>query len=158
MEEKKEKFSPQSIWNIGILAHVDAGKTSVTEQLLLQSGNIRTAGTVDAGTAVTDWLEVEKKRGISVKTACAELEWEGKRICLVDTPGLVDFAGEVERSLSDFWTEPSLVLSAAEGVQAHTEWIWKALRKLEIPTVFFVNKIDRRGPASPRSWSKSEKV
>ena len=61
MEEKKEKFSPQSIWNIGILAHVDAGKTSVTEQLLLQSGNIRTAGTVDAGTAVTDWLEVEKK-------------------------------------------------------------------------------------------------
>ena len=130
--------------NVGILAHVDAGKTTVTEQLMLLSGSIRSAGNVDSGTAVTDWLEVERRRGISVKTACALLEWEGNPVCLVDTPGHVDIAGEVERSLGVL-DGAVLVISAVEGIQAHTELIWKSLRKLRIPTILFINKLDRLG-------------
>ena len=114
--------------NIGILAHVDAGKTTVTEQLMLLSGSIRAAGDVNSGTALTDWLDVERRRGISVKTACALLDWQGNPVCLVDTPGHVDFAGEVERSLGVL-DGAVLVISAVEGVQAHTELIWKSLRK-----------------------------
>lgn len=88
------------IRNIGILAHVDAGKTTLTEQLLYLCGAVRQPGNVDEGTAQTDWLEVEKRRGISVKTACARLEYGGGVVQLIDTPGHVDFAGEVERSLA----------------------------------------------------------
>ena len=129
---------------IGLLAHVDAGKTTITEQLLLLGGSIRTAGSVDQGTAQTDWLEVERRRGISVKTACAEFTFQGKTIGLVDTPGHVDFAGEVARSLRVL-DGAVLVVSAAEGVQAHTRTIFRALRQMRIPTVIAVNKVDRPG-------------
>lgn len=135
--------------NIGILAHVDAGKTTVTEQLMLLSGSIRAAGDVNSGTALTDWLDVERRRGISVKTACALLDWQGNPVCLVDTPGHVDFAGEVERSLGVL-DGAVLVISAVEGVQAHTELIWKSLRKLQIPTILFINKLDRLGADAHR--------
>lgn len=131
-------------WNIGILAHVDAGKTTITEQLLLLGGSIRKAGSVDEGTAQTDWLEVERRRGISVKTACAEILLGEKSIRLVDTPGHVDFAGEVSRSLQ-ILDAAVLVVSAAEGVQAHTKTIFRALQEMEIPTMIAVNKVDRAG-------------
>lgn len=134
----------QSIRNIGILAHVDAGKTSVTEQLLALSGAVRQAGSVDEGTARTDWLDVERRRGISVKTACASILWQGCRINLVDTPGHMDFAGEVERCLGVL-DGVVLVLSAVEGIQAQTEAIWKAVRRLRLPALFLINKIDRAG-------------
>lgn len=130
--------------NIGILAHVDAGKTTITEQLLLLGGSIRTAGSVDEGTAQTDWLEVERRRGISVKTACAEVPFQDAMIQLVDTPGHVDFAGEVARSLQVL-DGAVLVVSGAEGVQAHTKTIFQALREMKIPTVIAVNKVDRTG-------------
>lgn len=131
-------------FNIGIMAHVDAGKTTITEQLLLLGGSIRRAGSVDQGTAQTDWLEVERRRGISVKTACAEVHFNGDIISLVDTPGHVDFAAEVARSLQAL-DGAVLVISGAEGVQAHTKTIFKALREMNIPTLIAVNKIDRAG-------------
>lgn len=130
--------------NIGILAHVDAGKTSLTEQVLYLSGETRKKGSVDEGTAQTDWLSIERQRGISVRTASVSLHWRGKGVNIIDTPGHVDFAGEVERSLSVL-DGAVLVLSAIEGIQAHTEVLWDALQAKKIPTLLFVNKIDRAG-------------
>lgn len=130
--------------NLGILAHVDAGKTTVTEQLLYFSGSIRKAGSVDSGTSQTDWLEVERQRGISVKTASSVLQYQDMEINLIDTPGHVDFVGEVERCLGVL-DGVVLVVSAAEGVQSQTRLLWKALKQLQIPTILLINKIDRTG-------------
>lgn len=130
--------------NLGILAHVDAGKTSVTEQLLYLSGSIRKAGSVDSGTSQTDWLEVERRRGISVKTASSTLRYQETDINIIDTPGHVDFIGEVERCLGVL-DGAVLVISAAEGVQAQTRLLWKALDQLKIPTILLINKVDRVG-------------
>jgi ribosomal protection tetracycline resistance protein len=135
------------IRNVGLLAHVDAGKTTTTEQMLFRSGRIRTPGRVDAGTTQTDYLEVERRRGISVRMAATALEWKGATINLIDTPGHTDFVAEVERSLR-ILDGAVLIISAAEGVQAHTETLWHALRTLGVPTLLFVNKVDRFG-ASP---------
>ncbi len=130
--------------NVGIVAHVDAGKTTITEQFLFAAGAIGSAGSVDKGTSITDSMSVERERGISVRLATASFEWSGVRINLVDTPGHVDFCAEVERSLRALDCAV-LVISAVEGVQAHTSTIFKALRALSIPTLFFINKIDRMG-------------
>lgn len=130
--------------NIGILAHVDAGKTTLTEQLLYLSGEVRSAGKVDEGTAVTDWLGIERSRGISVKSSSAVLHVGEGKINLIDTPGHVDFIGEVERCLS-ILDGVILVLSAVEGIQAQTEVLWETLRRMKMPTVLFINKIDRMG-------------
>ncbi|MEK3673667.1 translation factor GTPase family protein [Paenibacillus sp. FSL R10-2771] len=130
--------------NVGIFAHVDAGKTTTTEHILYESGRIRALGSVDSGTALTDSMEVERQRGISVRAALASFTWQGVQINLVDTPGHVDFLSEVERSLR-VMDCAVLILSAVEGVQAQSEMIWNALRKLGIPTLIFVNKMDRIG-------------
>ena len=132
------------IINLAILAHVDAGKTTLTEQLLFHSGAIRSAGSVDNGSTQTDRLEIERNRGISVKAAEASFIYQNVQINLIDTPGHSDFAGEVERSL----LAPDaalMILSAVEGIQSHTERLWNALKKLNIPTLVFLNKIDRAG-------------
>ncbi len=141
-------MSGPTLRNIGILAHVDAGKTTLTERLLHASGALRIPGSVDAGTACTDDLEVERRRGISVRAALASFEWRGHRFNLVDTPGHGDFAGEVERTLSVL-DGAVLVVSAAEGVQAQTEVLWEALAALGLPTLFFLNKVDRVGADLP---------
>ncbi|WP_405173665.1 GTP-binding protein [Paenibacillus sp. FSL H8-0260] len=133
--------------NVGIFAHVDAGKTTTTEHILYESGRIRALGSVDTGTALTDSMDVERQRGISVRAALASFAWKGVQINLVDTPGHVDFLSEVERSLR-VMDCAVLVLSAVEGVQAQSEMIWNALRKLGIPTLIFVNKMDRGGADS----------
>ncbi|MGN7762856.1 GTP-binding protein [Paenibacillus sp. 22594] len=130
--------------NVGIFAHVDAGKTTTTEHMLYESGRIKAVGSVDSGTAVTDSMEVERQRGISVRAALASFEWRGVQVNLVDTPGHVDFLSEVERSLR-VMDCAVLILSAVEGVQAQSEMIWNALRKLGIPTLIFMNKMDRVG-------------
>jgi len=130
--------------NIGIVAHVDAGKTSITELFLYKSGVTRSIGSVDKGTSQTDWLQVERDRGISVRAASTSFNWNENNINLIDTPGHVDFSAEVERSLRAMDCA-ILVLSAVEGVQAHTYTLWEALRFLNIPTIFFINKIDRAG-------------
>ena len=133
--------------NLGIVAHVDAGKTTLTEQMLFQSGIVRNPGNVDKGTATTDWLPIEKARGISVRNASVSFEWKGVKINLIDTPGHIDFSSEVERTLPVL-DAAILMLSAVEGVQAHTENLWHALRKLKIPTLIFINKLDRMGADS----------
>ncbi len=130
--------------NIGIVAHVDAGKTSITELFLHKSGVISSIGSVDKGTSQTDWLSVEKERGISVRSASASFEWRNAVVNLIDTPGHVDFSSEVERSMR-VMDCAILVISAAEGVQGHTLTLWEALQKLNIPTTIFINKIDRAG-------------
>jgi small GTP-binding protein len=132
------------IRNLGILAHVDAGKTTVTENMLYLSGAIRSVGNVDKGTSLSDGLEVEKRRGISVRATTMSFEWKDVQINLIDTPGHVDFAAEVERSMRVLDCA-ILVLSAVEGVQAHTVTIWDALKALEIPVILFINKVDRMG-------------
>lgn len=135
--------------NIGIFAHVDAGKTTLSEQLLMHSGAIRRVGSVDEGTAHTDNLPVEQRRGISVKATCVSLTWRDTAINLIDTPGHVDFSAEVERSL---WALDAavVVVCAVEGVQPHTETLFHALKEQHIPTLFFLNKTDREGADTAR--------
>ncbi len=130
--------------NIGVLAHVDSGKTTLTEQLLYLTGAVREAGSVDKGNAVTDNLDIERRRGISVRTSTASAEWNGVNINLIDTPGHTDFAGEVERSLTAL-DYAIVIVSAVEGVRAHTENILRALDDLKLPRLVFVNKLDRAG-------------
>ena len=134
----------KTIHNIGILAHVDSGKTTLTEQLLYLSGTIRQAGSVDNGTAATDSMSIERQRGISVRTAAASIEWKNTKINIIDTPGHVDFAGEVERALCAL-DYAVVIISAVEGVRAHTENIIKSLDNAKIPRLIFINKIDRPG-------------
>ncbi len=136
--------SERSIRNIGILAHVDAGKTTVTENMLYLSGSTRAAGSVDKGTSLSDVLDVERKRGISVRSAALSFAWRDAQINLIDTPGHVDFSAEVERALRVL-DGAVLVLSAVEGIQAQSEPIWRALEAMRIPTLLFINKIDRMG-------------
>ncbi|MCD4793221.1 MAG: TetM/TetW/TetO/TetS family tetracycline resistance ribosomal protection protein [Bacteroidales bacterium] len=134
----------KTIRNIGIFAHADAGKTTVTENFLFASGKTKSLGKVDDGTTQTDYLNVEKARGISVRSSYTSFIWKDTLINLIDTPGHVDFTAEVERSLKVI-DAAILVISAAEGVQAHTETIWNGLKKRNIPVIFFINKIDRAG-------------
>jgi len=142
--------------NIGILAHVDAGKTTVTEHFLYNSGAIRTLGSVDKGSTSTDSLELEKERGISIKAATTSFEWKDTKINLIDTPGHVDFSSEVERALCVV-DAVILVVSAVEGVQAHTLNIWDSLQELQIPTIIFINKIDRQGADAEGTVTQLEK-
>lgn len=135
------------IINLGIVAHVDAGKTTLTEQLLFQSGATRSAGSVDQGTARTDFMQVERERGISVRASAAALDWNGVRLNLIDTPGHVDFAAEVERSLR-ILDGAVLVISSVEGLQPQTELLWEALAQTATPCILFLNKADRAGSAS----------
>src|SRR5437660_428368 len=130
--------------NLGILAHVDAGKTTLTERLLYAAGVIDAIGSVDAGTTQTDSLALERQRGITIKSAVASFVLGGITVNLIDTPGHPDFIAEVERSLSVL-DGAVLVVSAVEGVQAQTRLLMRALQRLRVPTLVFVNKIDRAG-------------
>ncbi len=130
--------------NIGILAHIDAGKTTLSERILFETGAIQKLGSVDKGTASTDRDEVEKRRGISVRSACARVAWKGCVINLIDTPGHTDFASETGRAL---WALDAavIVVSGAEGVQPQTEALFEAVKERHMPALFFVNKLDRPG-------------
>jgi len=130
--------------NLGILAHVDAGKTTLTERLLHAAGVIDEIGSVDKGTTQTDSLELERQRGITIKSAVVSFQLDGVRVNLIDTPGHPDFIAEVERVLSVL-DGAVLVMSAVEGMQPQTRVLVRALQRLRIPTVVFVNKIDRVG-------------
>ncbi|MGI8644713.1 MAG: GTP-binding protein [Nocardioides sp.] len=130
--------------NLGILAHVDAGKTTLTERLLLAGGVIDDVGSVDAGTTQTDSLALERRRGITIKSAVAAFPRGDTTVNLLDTPGHPDFIAEVERVLGVL-DGAILVVSAVEGVQPQTRVLMRALRRLRVPTLIFVNKIDRTG-------------
>jgi ribosomal protection tetracycline resistance protein len=130
--------------NLGILAHVDAGKTTLTERLLFLAGAIDHVGSVDAGTTQTDSLELERERGITIRSAVASFLVGDLAVNLVDTPGHPDFIAEVERVLGVL-DGAVLVVSAVEGVQPQTPLLFRALQRLRVPTLIFVNKIDRAG-------------
>ena len=132
------------IINIGILAHVDAGKTTLTESLLYTSGAIAEQGNVDKGTTRTDTMILERQRGITIQTAVTSFCWNDYKINIVDTPGHMDFLTEAYRSLSVL-DGAVLVISAKDGVQAQTRILFNALQKMNIPTIIFVNKIDQNG-------------
>jgi ribosomal protection tetracycline resistance protein len=135
--------------NLGILAHVDAGKTTLTERLLYEAGAIDELGSVDAGTTQTDSLTLERQRGITIRSAVASFELDDVHVNLIDTPGHPDFIAEVERVLSVL-DGAVLVISGVEGVQPQTRILMRALQRLRIPTLVFVNKIDRPGAADER--------
>ena len=137
-QHKEKKIS------IALLAHVDAGKTTLSESLLYTAGKIRSFGRVDKGDAYLDTYELEKKRGITIFSKQAVFSFGGTEITLLDTPGHVDFSAEMERTLQvlDYAV---LVISAADGVQAHTQTLWRLLRRYKVPAFLFVNKMDQNG-------------
>jgi elongation factor G len=134
----------QKIRNIGIIAHIDAGKTTLTERILYYTGKIYKMGEVDDGTAVMDYLQEEQQRGITITSATTRCPWKDFTINLIDTPGHVDFIAEVERSLRVL-DGAIVVLDASEGVQAQTETVWRQGQKYGLSSLFFVNKMDKVG-------------
>ena len=132
------------IINLGILAHVDAGKTTLTESLLYTSGAIAELGSVDEGTTRTDTMNLERQRGITIQTAVTSFQWEDVKVNIIDTPGHMDFLAEVYRSLSVL-DGAVLLVSAKDGIQAQTRILFHALQTMKIPTIFFINKIDQEG-------------
>src|ERR671914_1536992 len=133
-----------STLNLGIVAHVDAGKTTLTERLLFAAGAIDEIGSVDEGTTQTDSLALEQQRGITIKSAVVSFAIDDVTVNLIDTPGHPDFIAEVERVLSVL-DGAVLVVSAVEGVQAQAQSKQRTLQRLRIPTLFFINKLDRGG-------------
>lgn len=133
-----------SLRNIGIIAHIDAGKTTVTERMLYYAGFTHKMGEVDKGTTVTDFLEEEQQRGITIQSACVTFRWKRVTINLIDTPGHVDFTAEVERSLRVL-DGGIVVFSAREGVEAQSETVWRQADKYHVPRLAFINKLDREG-------------
>jgi ribosomal protection tetracycline resistance protein len=139
--------------NLGILAHVDAGKTTLTERLLYAAGAIARVGSVDAGTTQTDTLELERERGITIKSAVASFVIGDLTVNILDTPGHPDFIAEVERVLRVL-DGAILVISAVEGVQPQTPLLYRALDRLGVPTLLFLNKLDRRGADPDRTLAQ----
>src|SRR5438309_10766778 len=136
--------------NLGILAHVDAGKTTLTERLLYAAGVIDEVGSVDGGSTQTDTLALERQRGITIKSAVVSFAIGDLTVNLIDTPGHPDFIAEVERMLNVL-DGAVLVVSAVEGVQAQARVLMRTLRRLGIPALIFVNKIDRGGAHAERA-------
>src|SRR3984885_14222790 len=130
--------------NIGIMAHVDAGKTTTTERILYYTGVTSRIGEVDDGSAFTDWMQQEQERGISITAAATTFGWKDHVVNLIDTPGHVDFTMEVERSLRVL-DGAIAVFSAVEGVEPQSETVWRQATKYEVPRICFVNKMDRVG-------------
>src|SRR5918999_6107788 len=138
-----------STLNLGIVAHVDAGKTTLTERLLFAAGVIDEIGRVDDGNTQTDTLALEQQRGITIKSAVVSFVIDDVTVNLIDTPGHPDFIAEVERSLS-MLDGAVLVISAVEGVQPQARVLMRALQRLRVPTLIFVNKLDRAGADDER--------
>src|SRR5512139_2257409 len=132
------------IRNIGVVAHIDAGKTTVTERILFYTGKSYKMGEVHDGEAVMDWMPQEQERGITITSAVTTCEWRNHEIHIIDTPGHVDFTIEVERSLRVL-DGAVVVFSAVEGVEPQSETVWHQSDKYRIPRVAFVNKMDRVG-------------
>ena len=146
----KEVYSINKIRNIGFIAHIDAGKTTVTEQVLFITGRIHRLGEVDEGTTAMDWMPQEKERGITITAAATSAYWRDHRVNIIDTPGHVDFTAEVERSLRVL-DGGVVVLDAVAGVQSQSETVWRQADKYHVPRICFVNKMDRVGASYERT-------
>src|SRR5689334_22603484 len=136
--------------NIGIMAHIDAGKTTVTERILFLTGKIHETGEVHDGEATMDFLEEERKRGITIQSAATAAEWNNHSINIIDTPGHVDFTAEVERSLRVL-DGAVAVFDAVSGVEAQSETVWRQAERYKVPRICFVNKLDRVGATLNRT-------
>ena len=136
--------------NIGIIAHIDAGKTTTTERILFYTGKTHRLGSVDEGTTVTDWMEQERERGITIVSAAVSAEWKGYQINIIDTPGHIDFTAEVQRSLRVL-DGGIVVFDAVQGVEPQSETVWRQADRYEVPRICFVNKMDRVGASFERS-------
>ena len=130
--------------NIGIMAHIDAGKTTTTERILFYTGRSYKIGEVHEGTATMDWMEQEQERGITITSAATTTHWNGHRINIIDTPGHVDFTIEVERSLRVL-DGAVAVFDSVAGVEPQSETVWRQADKYDVPRICFINKMDRVG-------------
>ena len=149
------RFPLDHIRNIAIIAHIDAGKTTVTERILYYTGRTYKIGEVDEGTAVMDWMEQEKERGITITAAATTCYWQDHRINIIDTPGHVDFTAEVERSLRVL-DGGVVVFDAVAGVEAQSETVWRQADRYKVPRICFINKMDRIGANFNRTLSMIE--
>jgi elongation factor G len=147
-----QRFPLDHIRNIGFIAHIDAGKTTVTERILYYTGRTYKIGEVDEGTAVMDWMEQERQRGITITAAATTCYWQEYRINIIDTPGHVDFTAEVERSLRVL-DGGVVVFDAVAGVEAQSETVWRQADRYKVPRICFVNKMDRIGANFHRTLS-----
>ena len=149
-------FPIDKIRNIGFIAHIDAGKTTVTEQVLYATGRIHRVGGVDDGTTAMDWMPQERERGITITAAATTAQWQDCRINIIDTPGHVDFTAEVERSLRVL-DGGVVVLDAVAGVQSQSETVWRQADTYSVPRICFVNKMDRVGASYERTLDSIKK-
>ncbi len=138
------EISLDKVRNIGIMAHIDAGKTTTTERILYYTGKNYKIGEVHEGAATMDWMVQEQERGITITSAATTCMWDGHRINIIDTPGHVDFTVEVERSLRVL-DGAVAVFDAVAGVEPQTETVWRQANKYNVPRICFVNKMDRVG-------------
>ena len=136
------KVALNNLRNVGIMAHIDAGKTTTTERILFYTGKTHKIGEVHEGEATMDWMAQEQERGITITSAATTCYWKGHQINIIDTPGHVDFTAEVERSLKVLDGSVA-VFSAREGVQPQSEKVWRQADKYHVPRMIFVNKMDR---------------
>lgn len=141
---KSRQVPLDKVRNIGIIAHIDAGKTTTTERILYYTGKTYKIGDIDAGSTQMDWMPQERERGITIVSAATTTFWKGIRINIIDTPGHVDFTAEVERSLRVL-DGAVTILDAEETVQSQTETVWRQADKYKVPRIIFVNKIDKLG-------------
>ena len=146
-------FPLEKTRNIGILAHIDAGKTTTTERILYYTGRTHKMGEVHEGAAVMDWMEQEQERGITITSAATTATWRDYRINIIDTPGHVDFTVEVERSLRVLVGAVALFDSVA-GVEPQSETVWRQADKYRVPRICFVNKMDRIGANFLRTYDQ----
>ena len=143
-------FPLEKVRNIGIIAHIDAGKTTTTERVLFYTGKTHRIGSVDDGTTVTDWMEQERERGITIVSAAVTAEWNDHLINLIDTPGHIDFTAEVQRSLRVL-DGGVVVFDAVQGVEPQSETVWRQADRYAVPRICFINKMDRVGADFQRS-------
>jgi elongation factor G len=144
------RFPLEKYRNIGIIAHIDAGKTTTTERILFYTGKTHRIGSVDDGTTVTDWMVQERERGITIVSAAVSAEWKGYQINLIDTPGHIDFTAEVQRSLRVL-DGGVVVFDAVQGVEPQSETVWRQADRYGVPRICFVNKMDRVGASYERT-------
>jgi elongation factor G len=144
------KFPLEKYRNIGIIAHIDAGKTTTTERILFYTGKTHRIGSVDEGTTVTDWMVQERERGITIVSAAVSAEWNGYQFNLIDTPGHIDFTAEVQRSLRVL-DGGVVVFDAVQGVEPQSETVWRQADRYAVPRICFVNKMDRVGASYERT-------
>ena len=136
--------------NIGIIAHIDAGKTTTTERVLFYTGRTHRIGSVDDGTTVTDWMEQERERGITIVSAAVTASWRDYVINVIDTPGHIDFTAEVQRCLRVL-DGGIVVFDAVQGVEPQSETVWRQADRYRVPRICFINKMDRVGSSYDRT-------